>query len=452
MDITYTHGAGLDVHKKTVVACCITPGPKGEKQLEIRTFATMTADLLALSDWLGTKGVTHVAMESTGEFWKPVYNILEGNFELLVVNAKHIKNVPGRKTDVKDAEWIADLLRHGLVRGSFIPPQAQRDLRDLTRQRTNLVQDRATVVNRLQKVLEWANLKLSAVATDITGVSARTMLEAILAGHTTPAALADLAKGRLRNKRPELERALQGHVRDHHRFLLAEHLAQLDFLDEQIARFDSEIIRHMPPPTPPTNTAVVAPGAPIDLPTATPTTPPTAPPAGTVAPLGWAEAVELLDTLPGVNRRTAELLLAEIGTDMSRFPSAAHLVSWAKVSPGNNESAGKRFSVATGQGNRWLRTGIVQAAWAAVKVKKSYLSSFYHRLAGRRGAKRAIIAVAHRMLTAIYHMLTKRETYHDLGATYLDERTQANLIKRTVQRFAQLGLQVNIQPLQPAGA
>lgn len=436
MEVTYTHCAGLDVHKKTVVACSITPGAKGEKEIEIRTFGTMTADLLALSDWLGAKAVTHVAMESTGEFWKPVYNILEGNFELLVVNAKHIKNVPGRKTDVKDAEWIADLLRHGLLRGSFIPPQPQRDLRDLTRQRTNLVQDRATVVNRLQKVLEWANLKLSAVATDVTGVSARAMLEAILAGKTAPETLAELAKGRLRNKRPELERALRGHVRDHHRFLLTEHLTQLDFLDEQIARFDTEIERQMPPPVAPSDTG------------ATPTDTPDA----TAAPLTWAEAVALLDTIPGVNRRTAELLLAEVGINMSRFPSAAHLVSWAKVSPGNNESAGKRFSGATGQGNRWLRTGIVQAAWAAIKVKKSYLSSFYHRLAGRRGAKRAIIAVAHRMLTAVYHMLTKREAYHDLGATYLDERNQTNLIKRTVKRFAQLGYQVIIEPMQPVGA
>ena len=245
MDVTYTHCAGLDVHKKTVVACCITPGIKGEKQLEIRTFGTMTADLLALSDWLSLKGVTHVAMESTGEFWKPVYNILEGNFELLVVNARHIKNVPGRKTDVKDAEWIADLLRHGLLRGSFIPPQAQRDLRDLTRQRTNLVQDRATVVNRLQKVCEWSNIKLSSVATDITGVSARAMLEAILAGHTEPQTLADLAKGRLRNKRDELERALTGVVREHHQFMMAQNLAQIDFLDEQIALYDDQITLHM---------------------------------------------------------------------------------------------------------------------------------------------------------------------------------------------------------------
>jgi len=409
----------------------------------------MTADLLALSDWLLELGVTHVAMESTGEFWKPVYNLLEGNFELLVVNAKHIKNVPGRKTDVKDAEWIAELLRHGLLRGSYIPPQAQRDLRDLTRQRTNLVQDRATVVNRLQKVCEWSNIKLSAVATNITGVSARAMLEAILAGRTAPQTLAELAKGRLRNKRSELERALNGVVRDHHRFMLAQHLAQIDFLDEQIALFDTQIARHIAQATPGDVQEPPAPPAmsgdePVDI---TPTAP-----AAVSAPLSWEEAVKLLDTIPGVSQRTAELLLAEIGTDMRRFPSPAHLASWAKIAPGNNVSAGKHYSSAIGQGNRWLRAALVQAAWAAIKVKRSYLAAIYQRLAGRRGAKRAIVAVAHHMLTAIYHMLSNHEPYQDLGATYFDERHATNLIKRTVKRFAQLGYQVNIKPLQPAEA
>jgi transposase len=321
----------------------------------------------------------------------------------------------------------------------------------LTRQRTNLVQNRATVVNRLQKVCEWSNLKLSAVATNITGVSARAMLEAILVGQTTPQALAELAKGSLRNKRPELERALQGIVRDHHRFLLAQHLAQIDFLDEQIALFDTHIVRYMAQVTL-GDTLGDTPESPAAPPPATDTPTATSTDSAPAAPLSWAEAVTLLDTIPGVSRRTAELLLAEIGPDMRRFPSAAHLVSWAKVAPGNNESAGKRYSGAIGHGNRWLRTGIVQAAWAAVKVKKSYLASFYHRLAGRRGAKRAIVAVAHRMLTAVYHMLTKREAYHDLGATYLDERNQANLIKRTKQRFAQLGFRITIEPLQPASA
>lgn len=445
MDVTYTHCAGLDVHKKTVVACCIRTAEPGGKQTTIRTFGTMTADLLQLSDWLLAQQVTHVAMESTGEVWKPVYNILEGNFTVLVVNAKHIKNVPGRKTDVKDAEWIADLLRHGLLRGSFIPPLAQRDLRDLTRQRMNLVRDRATVVNRLQKVCEWSNLKLSSVATDIMGVSARAMLEAILAGHTTPQALAALAKGRLRNKRQELERALTGVVRAHHQFMLTQHLAQIDFLDEQIALYDERIVLHIAQSTPDLTPA--PPSAPTAPTTVSGDTPSDAPPSATL-PLAWEEAIHLLDTMPGVNRRLAEVLLAEIGTDMRRFPSAAHLASWAKVSPGNNQRAGKHYSGATGQANRWLRTTLVQAAWAAIKVKRSYLASLYHRLAGRRGAKRAIMAVAHHMLTAIYHMLTKHEAYKDLGATYWDERNKATLIKRTVHRLTQLGYQVHVQPSQ----
>lgn len=439
MDVVYRHCAGLDVHKKTVVACCITPGAKGEKQIEVRTFGTMTVDLLTLSDWLTSKQITHVAMESTGEFWKPIYNLLEGNFELLVVNAKHIKNVPGRKTDVKDAEWIAELLRHGLVRGSFIPPQAQRDLRDLTRQRTNLVQDRATVVNRLQKVLEWANIKLSSVATDVTGVSARAMLEAIVQDQVDPAALSELARGRLRKKRDALEQALTGTVRDHHRFLIAQHLMQIDFLDQQIAAFDEQITAAMqdlsqppdePGPTQPDASQVVVTS-----------------PEDTTAPLTWEAAVALLDTIPGVGPRAAEMILAEIGLDMSRFPSEAHLSSWAKLSSGNNESAGKRYSGAIGHGNRWLRTVLVQVAWAAVKVKKSYLSSFYHRLAARRGAKRAIIAVAHRILIAIYHMLKKHEPYKDLGATYLDERNKPKVLSRMKHRIEQLGYRVTIEPV-----
>jgi transposase len=429
----------LDVHKKTAVACCITLGLKGEKQTEVRTFGTMTVDLLALSDWLTSKQITHVAMESTGEFWKPIYNLLEGNFELLVVNAKHIKNVPGRKTDVKDAEWIAELLRHGLVRGSFIPPQAQRDLRDLTRQRTNLVQDRATVVNRLQKVLEWANIKLSSVATDVTGVSARAMLEAIVQNQVDPAALSELARGRLRKKRDALEQALTGTVRDHHRFLVAQHLTQIDFLDQQIAAFDEQITAAMqdmsqppdePGPSQPDASQVVVMS-----------------PEDTTAPLTWEAAVALLDTIPGVGSRSAEMILAEIGLDMSRFPSEAHISSWAKLSPGNNESAGKRHSGAIGHGNRWLRTVMVQVAWAAVRVKKSYLSSFYHRLAARRGAKRAIIAVAHRILIAIYHMLKKQEPYKDLGATYLDERNKPKVVSRMKHRIEQLGYRVTIEPV-----
>lgn len=443
MEVTYTHCAGLDVHKKTVVACCITPGPEGEKRVEIRTFGTMTVDLLALSDWLTSKQITHVAMESTGEFWKPIYNLLEGNFELLVVNAKHIKNVPGRKTDVKDAEWIAELLRHGLLRGSFIPPQVQRDLRDLTRQRTNLVQDRATVVNRLQKVLEWANIKLSSVATNVTGVSARAMLEAMVQDQVDPTTLSELARGRLRNKREVLEQALTGVVRDHHRFLIAQHLSQIDFLDRQIAIFDEEIAAAMQDlPQPPDDHGPAQPDQRQS---------PATRPDDLSQPLTWEAAVALLDTIPGVGQRSAEIILAEIGLDMNRFPSAAHISSWAKLSPGNNESASKRYSGAIGHGNRWLRTSLVQVAWAAVKVKKSYLSSFYYRLAARRGVKRAIIAVAHRILIAIYHMLKDNQPYKDLGATYLDERNKPKVVTRMKQRIEQLGYRVTIEPV-PATA
>jgi transposase len=441
MDVIHTHCAGLDVHKKTVVACCITPGPKGEKLIEIRTFGTMTADLLALSDWLTSKQITHIAMESTGEFWKPIYNLLEGHFEILVVNAKHVKNVPGRKTDVKDAEWLADLLRHGLLRGSFIPPQPQRDLRDLTRQRTNLVQDRATVVNRLHKVLEWANIKLTAVATDVTGVSARAMLEAILQGQVDTQALAELAKGRMRNKLPELERALSGRVREHHRFLIANHLAQIDFLDEQITVFDAEIAKRIEPPA-----------EPPEGPTEPAEQKPKPDGNSADAPLAWEAAVALLDTIPGIGRRAAEQLLAEIGPDMSRFPTEAHLASWAKLSPGNNESAGKRYSARTGHGNRFLRTCLIQAAYAAIRVKDSYFKSFYHRLAGRRGVKRAITAVAHRILTAAYYMLIRREPFRELGATYLDERNRNKVVKATTRRLEQLGYRVTLESVAVAAS
>jgi transposase len=326
----------------------------------------MTSDLLKMSDWLHHKQITHIAMESTGEYWKPVYNLLEDSFTVLVVNAQHIKNVPGRKTDVKDAEWIADLLRHGLVQGSFIPPLPQRDLRDLTRQRTKLVQERAAVVNRLQKVLEWANLKLAAVVTDVTGVSARKMLQALCEGTHDPKKLSELARGRLRSKRTELQAALAGYLRPHHRFLITSHLTHLDFLEEQIALFDVQITQHIAqtpqpqptPPTPPPQHQLIQ-------------APPLNPDAGN-PPLSWEKALTLLDTIPGVGQQTAELLLAEIGCDMSRFKSEAHLAKWAKLCPGNNESGGKRYSGRTGQGNSWLRSGLIQAAHAAVRCKHNF--------------------------------------------------------------------------------
>jgi transposase len=439
MDVTYTHCAGLDVHKKSVVACCLTPGPNGELVSETRTFGTMTQDLLALSDWLTSKGVTHVAMEATAEYWKPVYNLLEASFVVLVVNAHHIKNVPGRKTDVKDAAWIADLLRHGLLRGSFIPPLPQRDLRDLTRQRTNLIQQRAMVVNHLHKVLEWANLKLGAVASNLAGVSARAMLTALVAGEADPALLADLAQGRLRQKRAALEQALAGFVRDHHRFLLAGHLAHLDFLDEQVALFDQQIAEVIVDHAPVVPTADAgAQSAPAEA------------VSGTEEPLAWAPAIDLLDTIPGVGRAMAEVFVAEIGTDMRRFASAGHLASWARVSPGNNESAGKRYSGRTGPGNSWLRSSLVQAAHAAVRVKDSYFAQVYRRLVGRRGVKKAIMAVAHRILIAVYYILLRQEPYRAPGAPVEDEQRTERLVTRMLQRIEKLGYTVTREPAATA--
>jgi transposase len=374
---------------------------------EIRTFGTMTADLLALADWLQEAGCTHVAMESTGVYWRPVYNLLEGQFELLVVNAQHIKAVPGRKTDVKDAAWIAELLRHGLLRGSFIPSKPQRQLRDLTRYRSTLVQERARTLNRLQAVLEDANLKLASVVTDIYGVSARAMLEAILAGERDVETLADLARGRLRTKRDQLKEALEGRVTAHHSFLLTEHLSTLEYLDEAIERVSGEIDQRL---------------------------------------TAEQEAIALLDTIPGVGPRAAEMLIAEIGTDMSRFPSAKHLASWAGMCPGNHESGGKRLSGKTRKGNRWLRQLLVEIAHVASKTKNTYLAAQYKRIAARRGKKRALIAVGHTILTIVYMMLMRRQPYQDLGAAYFDQREQHRVERRLVQRLERLGYQVSLQP------
>ena len=435
MDVVYTRCAGMDVHKKSIFVCCMTPDAVGNNALETRSFGTMTQDLLALSDWLTTKEITHVAMESTGELWKPVYNILEGSFTILLVNAQHVKNVPGRKTDVQDAEWIADLLRHGLLRGSFVPPLAQRDLRDLTRQRTLLVRERADVVNRLHKVLEWANIKLTSVATDVRGVSGRAMLDAIVAGQENPVVLADLAKGRLRDKRDLLIRALGGRIRDHHRFLIAQHLIHIDFLGEQIAVFDQMIEQLVSeqetlPPLGATPKQASAPGTGGEL---------------AAAPLSWHEAVALLDTIPGIGLRTAEKLVAEIGTDMARFPTEAHLASWAKLCPSNNESAGKRHSGRTGKGNPWLKGALTEAAHGAVRVKDCYFSAVYQRLVGRRGAKRAIGAVAHHILVAAYYMLLRHEPYRDAGSLPgAEERTQ-RIAHRLCYRLEKLGYVVHLQ-------
>jgi transposase len=410
MDIVYTHCAGLDVHKKTVVAAIIVPAAQGDLDRETRTFGTMTADLLALSDWLMAHEISHVAMESTGEYWKPVYNILETNFEVLLVNAQHVKAVPGRKTDVNDAEWLADLLRHGLLRASFVPPLGQRELRELTRHRSNFIRERATVVNRVQKVLESANLKLGSVASNVVGVSGRAMLEAIIAGQATPAQMAELSKGRMREKREQLAKALEGRVKPHHRFVLTELLCQIDNLDEAIARFDQEIETYCAP---------------------------------------FEAAVVLLDTIPGVARQTAEIIVSEIGTDMQRFPTADHLASWAGVAPGNDESAGKRRSGKTRKGNKPLGAALNQAAHAASRTKGTYLSAQYHRLAGRRGKKKAIVAVAHSILVIAYHLIQRQEPYRELGGNYFDQRRPEATAKRLLKRLEQLGYAVQIQP-QPS--
>lgn len=424
MQVIYQYCAGLDVHKKTVVAC----RRNGRKQQEIKSFGTTTPELLELVDWLLEWGCSHVAMESTGDYWKPIYNLLEGSFQVLLVNAKHVKNVPGRKTDVKDAQWLADLLQHGLLRASFIPPAPQRDLRDLTRYRTKLVQERARVVNRVQKVLESANIKLSSVAKDILGVSARAMLEALVTGESNPKIMAQLARTRLRKKIPELEKALTGLVRDHHRFLLSRQLAHIDFLDEQITSMSMEIehrIREMDQsqqkPSSDTN--------------------PDAP-----SPLKAQEAVELLETIPGVDKLTAELIVSELGTDMSRFRTSKHAASWAGLAPGSNESAGKHYSGRTKKGNRPLRSGLLQTAWAASRTKNTYLSAQYHRLAGRRGKKRAIVAVAHSIVVMAYHILKYHQPYQELGANYFDERKKESVAHRLTKRLETLGYKVNLEP------
>jgi len=413
MEIVYAHCAGLDVHKKTVVVAIIVPDEAGGLRKEVRTFGTMTADLLALSDWLMTCGVTHVAIESTGEYWKPVYNILENNFEILLVNAQHIKAVPGRKTDVKDAEWIAELLRHGLLKASFVPPLGQRELRELTRYRSTFVRTRATLVNRVHKVLESANIKLTSVASDVLGVSGRAMLEAIVSGQSNPAEMAELARGRMRDKRDLLTKALEGHVQAHHRFVLTELLAEIDNLDETIQRFNEQIAEYCRP---------------------------------------FEEAVTLLDTIPGVGREVAEVIVSEIGTDMSRFPTANHLASWAGVAPGNHESAGKRYSGKTTKGNHALAAALNQAAHAAAVTKNTYLSAQYRRLAARRGKKVAIVALEHTLLVIAYQLIQQKEPYRELGGDYFDKRRPEATAKRLVKRLEQLGFSVSLQQLAPAPA
>jgi transposase len=374
MEILYHCCAGLDVHKKTVVACIRRLGPDGQAGDLVRTFGTMTGELLELADWLAAHAVVHLAMESTGVYWKPVFHLLEDRFQILLVNAQHIKQVPGRKTDVKDCQWIAQLLQHGLLRASFVPPQPIRELRDLTRQRSQLVGERASVSNRIQKVLEDANIKLASVASDALGVSGRAMIAALIGGETEPDRLADLARRRLRGKIPQLRQALKGRVTEHHRFMLRTLMDHVGHLEDLIGRLDLRIEEAMSP---------------------------------------FAEAVERLVTIPGVNRRAAEVIVAEIGTDMTKFPSAGHLSSWAGMCSGNHQSAGKRQSGRTTPGDRWLRQVLVQVAWAASHTRKTFLSATYHRWAKRMGRKRALVALGHKILVLIYELLTDRTTYQE---------------------------------------
>jgi transposase len=444
MEVLYERCAGLDVHKKTVKVCLITPGADQHPHKEIRTYATKTQDLLDLRDWLKEQGCTTVAMESTGVYWRPIYNLLEGDFELLVVNAQHFKTVPGRKTDVKDAEWIADLLQHGLLRASFIPSAPKPELRDLTRYRTRLVEERAREVNRLQKTLEETNLKLGDVVSDVMGKAARAILQAIVAGETDPGRLADLARGRVRAPSAELERALTGKVTAHHRFLLGEHLQQIESLEGAIRRVSDEIARRFSPPDPPEESRLEHLQSSHEA----------APPPSTdeaARPLTWEEAVELIDPITGISSLAAQGILTELGVDMGRFASAKHLASWAGVCPGNHESAGKRLSGKTRKGNPWLRRLLIQSAHAAAHSKNTYLAAQYHRIASRRGPKRAAMAVAHSILVIIYHVLRDRVPYRDLGSTFFDERDRQRVEQRLVRRLERLGYQVELQPRAQAG-
>lgn len=403
MQVVYSHCCGLDVHKKNVTACAITP--KGK---EVRTFGTMTDDLMQLADWIKRHGCTHAAMESTGVLWKPVYNILElEELQVMVVNAQHIKAVPGRKTDVKDAEWIANLLRHGLLQGSFIPNRAERELRELVRYRRSLIDERSREVSRIQKVLEGANIKLSSVATDVLGVSGRAMIEAMIQGVEDPVVLSELAKRRLKNKKDALQRALHGLIGPHQKLMLEAQLKHIDFLDEQITKLDDEVRTRMLP---------------------------------------FEKDLERLDTIPGVGRRNAEQILAEIGTDVkAQFPSASHLCSWAGMSPGNHESAGKRKSGRTRKGNKKLRHALVEAARAAARTKNTYLSAQYHRIAARRGANRAAVAVGHTILTIVYYLLVREQNYVELGSDFYDRRRKDTVIRQSIKRLESLGVKVSIE-------
>jgi transposase len=404
--------SGLDVHERTVVACLLVGRSDQKPQKEVRTFPTFTRDLVRLRDWLSSQGCTHVAMESTGIYWKPIYAILEGSFELIVGNATHIKNVPGRKTDVKDSEWIADLTRHGLIRKSFVPPKDLRDLRDVMRYRRKLVDSRSAERNRLQKVLETANIKLGSVASDVFGVSGMLMLKALVAAESTPDAMADLARGRLRKKKDELELALDGRMEEHHRILMRLQLQRLERADQDIAEVEARANELLAP---------------------------------------YRSQLDLLRTIPGVEWSAAATMIAEMGVDMSAFRSVEHLASWVGVCPGNHESAGKRKKAKSRKGNVHLTTALVEAAHAASRKKGSYYKDKFHRLKARRGAPRALMAIAHKLLIAAYHILTRNQPFKELGDVYLDARVKRRTASQLVQRLERLGYKVQLSAAPPAG-
>lgn len=407
MQTLVERGCGLDVHQATVVACLLLVRKDGRVQKQMRTFGTTTRELGSLRQWLLAEGCTHVAMESTGIYWKPVYAILEGALEIVVANAHHVKKVPGRKTDVKDAEWIADLLCHGLLRSSFVPPKPIRELRDLTRYRRKLVEAQTAERNRLLKVLEAANIKLATVASDVFGVSGRLMLRALIDGKATPPKMAELAKGKLRNKIPELELALEGKLEPHHRFLLELQLQRLEAADRDLTILEQRIQQNLEP---------------------------------------YAAQQALLDQIPGVDCALAAVIIAEMGVDMSVFATVSQLASWAGVCPGNNESAGKRKSGRIPRGNVYLKAALVEAANAASRAKGTYLKDKFFRMKARRGYKRAAVAVAHKILVSIYHMLSHGVSYNDLGDLYLDKLNKHHLTRNLVRRLERLGFAVSLQP------
>lgn len=410
MEIYYKCCCGMDVHRSIIKANLRRNGVKGKKNLdEVRVFGTMTRDLLTLGDWLKEAGCTIIAMESTGVFWKPIFNVLGSDFEIILVNARHYRAVPGHKTDAKDCRWLAQLLQHGLLKGSFIPPQPIRELRDLTRQRRRLIQERSSVVNRIHKILQDANIKLSSVITDIMGKSGLEMLEQLVKGETDAAKIAECARGKMKSKKGQLVYALEGKFTPHHRFMITQHMKQIRFLEEMIEEFDKQVDEH-----------INAQGE------------------------DFSGLIPILITKPGVEKRSAEDVLAEIGADMNQFPNEDNISSWAGICPGNNETGGKRISGKTTKGNKWLRAILGEIAWAASRTKGTYLSAHYKRIARRRGKKRAIVALGHTMLVIIYHMIKHRLPYNELGEDYFNKIDKEKLTKTMVKRLEKLGYEVKL--------